>query len=102
MRPVLLDRSLRERKCERRATVPLRPLVHVMRTEEDPTLPRHHVERALVKVRKIPRQPFGGPKAPAPRLHRVVAAAQWMQSRPRQTPNHRKLAEHRMVDFNPG
>src|SRR4029077_9171832 len=100
MRPVLLDRSMREWKYERRASVPRRPLVHVMRTEEYPTLPRHHVQRAFIKVRKIPRQPFGGPKAPAHCLHGVIASAQWMHSRPREAPNHRKLAEHEMIDFN--
>src|SRR5216683_4394891 len=100
MRPVLLDRSLREWECERRAPVPRRPLVHVMRTEEDSTLPRHHVQRAFVKVRKIPRQPFGSPKPAAHRLHRIVAPAQRMQSRSREAPNQWKLAEHEMIDFN--
>src|SRR4029077_4209763 len=100
MRPVLLDRSMREWKYERRASVPRRPLVHVMRTEEYPTLPRHHVQRAFVKVRKIPRQPFGRPKASAHRLYGVIAPAQRMQSRTREAPNHRKLAEHQMIDFN--
>src|SRR5229473_4889130 len=100
MRPVLLNRSLRERKRERRASVPRRPLVHVMRTEEYPALPRYHVQSAFIKVRKVPGQPFGCPKAPGHRLHRVGAPAQRMQSRPREAPNHRKLAEHQMIDFN--
>src|ERR1700687_324864 len=100
MYTVLLNRSLRERKRKRRVSVPRRPLFHVMRTEEYPTFPRHYVQRAFVKVRKVPRQPFGGPKAPAHRLHRVVAPAQRMQSRTREAPNQRKLAEHKMIDFN--
>src|SRR6202051_2790719 len=100
MRAVLLDRGLREWKRERRASVPRRPLVHVMRTEEYPTLPRHHVQRAFIKVRKIPRQPFGRPEPSAHRLHRVGAPAQRMPSRSREAPNHRKLAEHEMIDFN--
>ncbi len=62
MRPVLLDRGLREGKHEGRASVPRRPLVHVVRTEKNPTLSRHQVQRAFVKVRKVPRQPFGWPK----------------------------------------
>ena len=100
MRPVLLDRGRREGKREGRASVPRRPLVHVIRTEEDSALSRHQVQRAFVKVRKVPRQPFGRPKPPAHRFHRVRAPAQRMQSRPREAPNQRKLAEHQMIDFN--
>src|ERR1019366_7176544 len=100
MRPLLFDRGRCERKRESRASVPRRPLVHVMRTEEDSAFSRHQVQRAYVKVRKVPRQPFGRPKLPARRSHRERAPAQRTQSRPREAPNQRKLAEHRMIDFN--
>src|SRR5713226_642425 len=100
MRPVLLDRSRREWKGERRAAVPRRPLVHVVRAEEYPALSCHHVQRALVKIRKVPRQPFRRPEPAAHLLHRLPAPAQWMRSRPREAPNQRKLAEHEMIDFN--
>src|SRR5208337_1697717 len=95
-----LDCRRSEWKHERRSPIPRRPLVHVIRTEEDSALPRHQVQRAFVEVRKVPCQPFGGPKPPAPRLHRIPAPAQRMQSRPRETPNHRQLAKHEMIDFN--
>src|ERR1039457_6454275 len=100
MRPVLLDRGLREGKRKGRASVPGLPLVHVIRTEEDSALSRHQVQRAFVKVREVPRQPFGSPKPAAPRLHRVRAPAQRTHSRPREAPNHRKPAEQQMIDFN--
>src|SRR6266849_4694876 len=99
MHTVLLDSSLREWKRERRASVPSRPLVHVVRTEEYPALPRHQVKRAFVKVRKVPRQAFGRTKPAAHLLHRLPASAQRTQSRSCVAPNHRKTAEHQMIDY---
>src|ERR1035441_4536300 len=97
---MLLDCSPREGKYECRAAIPCRPLVHVIRAQEDSTLACHQVERAFVKVRKVPGRPLGRSK-PAPyRLYRESAPAQGMQSRSGETPNQRKMAQHQMIDFN--
>src|SRR5260221_166770 len=85
MRPMFVDRSLRKWKCERRAAVPRRPLVHVIRTEEDPTLARPQVQRAFVEIREVPRQPSRRPKAATHLLHRLPAPAHGMHSGPRES-----------------
>ena len=96
-----LAQELRNRRDrQRRPAIPSRPLIQMVRARETAAFSGHEIPNVpLVEVSEVPGRALGSAKAPADRLHRGIAPAQRMSSRPREGSDDRQLAEYEMIDL---